>query len=285
MTFNPLAALNCVEITKKLENIVKVVDIGSQTPSIGIYILDIIVKRFKFLNHSQRKNIENIKYKIQSKKTITTKDFFMALNFSVYHSIDVNNAYGSLPFDLNLDLIEEYKYHEVYDLVINNGTGEHIFNQYSLFKNIHQLCEKGGIMLHILPFIDWINHGFYNYNPIFFADLAASNNYQIIKMALANRNGNEIIINRGDYYKVYEQIKPKTEKSFFLKAIDLAKEKLGKNIIIVIAYKKVNNKNFIIPMQGKYLADLNDNSLKNYKNQNTGSEKGINQLADRLKRK
>ena len=104
-------------------------------------------------------------------------------------------------------------------------------------------------------------------------------------MALANRNGNEIIINRGDYYKVYEQIKPKTEKSFFLKAIDLAKEKLGKNIIIVIAYKKVNNKNFIIPMQGKYLADLNDNSLKNYKNQNTGSEKGINQLADRLKRK
>ena len=43
MTFNPLAALNCVEITKKLENIVKVVDIGSQTPSIGIYILDIAI--------------------------------------------------------------------------------------------------------------------------------------------------------------------------------------------------------------------------------------------------
>ena len=38
-------------------------------------------------------------------------------------------------------------------------------------------------MLNILPFIDWINHGFYNFNPIF-ADLAASNNYEIIKISL-----------------------------------------------------------------------------------------------------
>ena len=43
-------------------------------------------------------------------------------------------------------------------------------------------------MLHILPFIDWINHGFYNFNPIFFADLAASNEYEIVKMSFANRN-------------------------------------------------------------------------------------------------
>ena len=87
---------------------------------------------------------------------------------------------------------EKYKFIKVYDLVINNGTGEHIFDQYSLFKNIHNLCNLNGLMLHILPFIDWINHGFYNFHPIFFADLSAANDYEIIKLSMADRNGNEI---------------------------------------------------------------------------------------------
>ena len=45
------------------------------------------------------------------------------------------------------------------DLVINNGTGEHVFNQHALFLNFHNLTKINGIMLNILPFIDWINHG------------------------------------------------------------------------------------------------------------------------------
>ena len=94
--------------------------------------------------------------------------------------------------------------------MVNNGTGEHVFNQHNLFENMHNLTKENGLILNILPFIDWINHGFYNYNPLLFADLAASNNYEVINMSIANRDGNELSINNKNQYGIYyEQIKPK----------------------------------------------------------------------------
>ena len=61
---------------------------------------------------------------------------------------------------------------------------------------MHNFCSVGGVMLHILPFIDWINHGFYSFHPIIFGDMASSNNYKIKKMSFANRDGGELLINK-----------------------------------------------------------------------------------------
>jgi len=285
MTFNPLAALNCVEVSNLINKQSKVIDIGSQTPSLGPDLFERLINKYNFLDNQQILNLKNLKKEIINKKNISTKKFFLSLNFSNYESIDVNGAYNSFLYDLNFDLIEKYDFNQVYDLVINNGTGEHVFNQFSLLKNIHQLCKASGIMLHILPFIDWINHGFYNFNPIFFADLAASNNYDIVKISLANRNGDEIIFDKNYYHHAYEQVKPKIKESFFAKTIDLAKDKLGKNIIIVCALQKLDKKKFIIPLQGKYLEDIENKDLKiKYEKQKLGSSKAINQVADNKKR-
>ena len=127
------------------------------------------------------------------------------------------------------------------NLVINNGTGEHIFNQYSFFKNFHNLTKKNGFMLNILPFIDWINHGFYNFNPIIFADMAASNNYEIIKISQANRWGAEIELKKEEQLVFFEQIKPKNNNSNFSKLIEIAKDKLGPNIILKTILKIIND--------------------------------------------
>ena len=158
MTFNPIAALNCIETFQYLGKDKNVIDIGAQTPTLSISFLENLTKKFIFLNDNQKKGIDNLIKILRNNKKFNTKDFFHALNFSTYKSIDINGAYNSLQLDLNNDLKEKYKFIDVYDLVINNGTGEHIFNQYSLFKNIHNLCSLSGLMLHILPFIDWINH-------------------------------------------------------------------------------------------------------------------------------
>ena len=83
-------------------------------------------------------------------------------------------------------------------------------------------------------------------------------------MSLANRNGDEIVFDKNYYHHVYEQIKPKIKESFFTKTIDLAKDKLGKNIIIVCALKKLDKKEFIIPLQGKYLDDIENKDLKSF---------------------
>ena len=42
-------------------------------------------------------------------------------------------------------------------------------------------------MIHMLPFF-LVNHGFYNFNPILFFDLAIANNYQVIDFCIGNRN-------------------------------------------------------------------------------------------------
>ena len=138
-------------------------------------------------------------------------------------------------------------------------------------------------MLNILPFIDWINHGFYNFNPIIFADMAASNNYEIIKISLANRWGAEIELKKEEQLVFFEQIKPKNNNSNFSKLIEIAKDKLGPNIILKTILKKNDDSSFQIPLQGKYLEDIKSFDL-DYSDQKNGSADAIGQISDSAKR-
>jgi hypothetical protein len=289
MTFNPLAAINSTFISSIFSLIKdkrKAVDLGSQTLSFDHNFIKFLIQKFPSLDKLNINNLEKIIFKMEKKKKIYTKDFFLSLGFDDYISIDINGAYGSLNFDLNKDIFEEFKYNETFDLTINNGTGEHIFNQFMVFKNAHNLTKKDGYMLHILPFIDWINHGFFSFHPIVFADLAAANDYQIEKLALANRDGAEIIIKKEEMKMLFEQIKPNQPLSSLGKLIKFSKEKLGQNILIVAILKKINNNSFKVPLQGKYLSDIkSDISHLYYTQQKPGSSLSENQLPDNIKRK
>ena len=280
MTFNPVAAFNVIECRNIISNNdPKAVDLGSQTSSINNIFVKNLLENNKTINSIQKKNLNNL----SSSQSFTTEDYFKSVGFKEYKSIDINGAYNSLQFDLNKNILETYSYNEKYDLVINNGTGEHVFNQYSLFLNFHNLTKLNGVMLNILPFIDWINHGFYNFNPIFFADLAASNNYEIIKISLANRNGSELRLNNENLSILFEQIKPNKNDSKFEKMIDIAKTKLGRNILLVVITRKLSDNIFKIPLQGKYLSDVS-NLKTDYNTQESGSAIAANQIADNNKR-
>ncbi len=279
MTFNPIAATNVLECKNIiLDNNPIALDLGSQTASIDNTFIKNLIKNKK-INHSQKTSLENL----SNKENFNTKDYFRSLGFKEYKSIDINGAYESLQFDLNKNISKTYNFNEKFDLVINNGTGEHVFNQYSLYLNFHNLTKVNGVMLNILPFIDWINHGFYNFNPIFFADLAASNNYELIKISLANRNGAELKLDNNNFSILFEQIKPHLNNSKFAKMIEIAKEKIGKNILLVVVTKKLSDNDFKIPLQGKYLDDVL-NLKTDYNSQKSGSANAANQVADNNKR-
>tara|TARA_B100000886_G_C20407516_1_gene485499 strand:+ start:18 stop:863 length:846 start_codon:yes stop_codon:yes gene_type:complete len=281
MSFNPVAALNVLECRNIITNdSPKAIDLGCQTPSINKNFISNILKQNLNLNNNQKKNLDNLK----NKKSFSTKDYFYSIGFGDYKSIDINGAYESFQFDLNKNISKTYNFNQKYDLVINNGTGEHVFNQHALFLNFHNLTKNVGIMLNILPFIDWINHGFYNFNPIFFADLAASNNYKIEKISLANRDGAELKLNTSDYSLMFEQIKPHRNDSKFGKIIEIAKTKIGKNILLVVVLKKISDDKFKIPLQGKYLSDIS-NFKTDYDFQTKGSADAGNQIADNEKRR
>jgi hypothetical protein len=280
MTFNPIAAQNVVQCKKIIKHPEPIaIDLGSQTPTLSNDFLDFMIKNNNFLDPFQIDMIN----KLKKKNNFITKDFFKSVGFLDYFSIDINGAYDSYKFDLNKDISQTYKFDTEFDLVINNGTGEHVFNQHSVFLNMHNISKKNGLMLNILPFIDWINHGFYNFNPIFFADLAASNSYEILKISLANRNGAEIELKDLNQNIMFEQIKPYKEKSKFKELLNFAQEKLGKNILLVVIMKKLLNKNFEIPLQGKYLEDISDSNI-GYDDQGPGSANAENQISDNVKR-
>lgn len=115
---------------------------------------------------------------------VSAEDVYKLLGFEEYKCIDMDGRHDALAFDLNKNISATYGYTKKFDLVTNHGTTEHVFDQATAFLNIHNLCAEGGIMLHALPFQGYINHGFYNYQPGFYRDLAAANNYSMIGMFL-----------------------------------------------------------------------------------------------------
>ena len=116
----------------------------------------------------------------------STKEWYQSIGFKNYLAIDVNTERDAVAMDLNLDIVQTYDFKEQFDLVTNNGTGEHVFNQYMVFKNAHDLCRTGGFMIHVLPFYRWVDHGFFNYNPNLFPCLANQNGYELRELWIAS---------------------------------------------------------------------------------------------------
>ncbi len=192
MTFNPLAGKLIAQISGQAEGGLSVVELGNQTFTVSDKILEQVpgwvggrIDKIRF------KNIQTLDALGRKNKVA---DYYRALGFEEYTSIDVNDKFGSLAMDLNENLKTHYGFEKEYDLVTNNGTGEHIFDQAMVFRNIHQLAKQGGLMLHVMPFLHWENHGFYNYNPILYLDVAEANHYEVVRLSIANRWGDEVLV-------------------------------------------------------------------------------------------
>ena len=214
MTFNPMMAKAVVKIRQFLPEAPTVLEFGNQTLTVGIEGTDIT----------------------------TVEGFYKNIGFKDYFAVDMNEKFGSKIADLN-SLLDGWSWwpgpegnDTEFDLVTNNGTGEHIFNQHSVFSNIHYLCKKDGLMLHVLPWINWQNHGFYNFHPTLFYDLADANGYEILDMYAGDRDGN---ITHPNLYR--DEIKKP--------------DPTDKNVLIVVALKKTSEAEFKTPIQGKYQKD------------------------------
>ena len=125
-------------------------------------------------------------------------EFYAALGMDQYSSIDINGQLNSLPFDLNSCIEERYAFTERFDLVTNNGTTEHLFNQQAVFDNIHRMTTVGGLMLHAVPFLNYVNHCFFNYSPTFFYNLATANRYDLCLLGIGVKEGQAIVAAQKD---------------------------------------------------------------------------------------
>jgi hypothetical protein len=92
---------------------------------------------------------------------------------------DIDGTPNAVPLDLNHDRAPLFMRGK-FAVVTNYGTSEHVANQYNLFKVVHDLTRRWGIMIHHVPAQGFLNHGLLNYNPKFFWMLARSNRYKVL---------------------------------------------------------------------------------------------------------
>ncbi|MDR1741721.1 MAG: CBS domain-containing protein [Synergistaceae bacterium] len=105
---------------------------------------------------------------------------YAALGICDYQCIDADGRNGAIVFDLNRSIKSEYGFNKEFDLVTNFGTAEHCFNQYEVFRNMHDLCRAGGVLIGFYPTQGCINHGYFHYTPKLLLELALANRYEIL---------------------------------------------------------------------------------------------------------
>lgn len=276
MAFNPLMIRLTAEIVPKLRPLATVVELGNQTfkPSRNI-LTEVAAFMKQECSGWSDGDLMAINERTGVALEESSADYMKSLGYGSYTCIDVNQRYGALQMDLNYLLAEKYQFSDEFDIVTNNGTGEHIFDQASVFRNIHALTRTGGVMIHVMPFHNYINHGFYNFQPILFHDLAKANQYNILRVSLASRGGREItfageekvrttravktypldaILDRTIAWPGFHDLKSRTVRRSMM-PIAKAMRSLSTsraNMLIVAVLQKTRSDAFRIPMQGMY---------------------------------
>ena len=114
-------------------------------------------------------------------KKETGKKYYQNKGVKKHISIDLNSKDGALPLDLDFPL--PFSLLKGFDLVTDYGTIEHVNNQFQVFKNVHDICKKQGLMIHIIPSIGSAKgHGRYYYSEEFMNELGKACGYKIIKV-------------------------------------------------------------------------------------------------------
>lgn len=118
----------------------------------------------------------------------TGKEYFSAMGFT-HTSVDINGEDGSLIKDLRIP--EQFlEWHGKFDVVTNAGTTEHVEpheNQYEAFSIIHNCVKHNGIIIHINPDVDeldhkgmWRGHCHTYYSTEFYQMLSSECGYKIL---------------------------------------------------------------------------------------------------------
>jgi len=90
------------------------------------------------------------------------------------------------------------EYMNYFDVITNIGCLEHIIPlelHYDIWKNLHDMCKVGGVMIHIMPddyecfmYLRWLGHCTIYFSTEFFENLASKLGYEIVNNELLNFN-------------------------------------------------------------------------------------------------
>ena len=119
-----------------------------------------------------------------------------------YDSIDIAKGYNTTIVDLNAQVLPADMVAS-YDSVLNFGTSEHILNQMNTFAAVHTATKAGGMIMHSVPSVGFVDHGYFCYTSRFFFDMAGYNEYELVDMWFEQTEGCENLFASARQYQTY----------------------------------------------------------------------------------
>ena len=136
-------------------------------------------KLFKF--HS----MENKFVKNSTEENINLKDLFMDIGFKEIDILD-NSDYEGANILVNMNNLQnDVSLLKKYDFIFDWGTIEHVYNIPNYLNNIYNFLKKDGYYYGVTPMSGWVEHGFYQFSPVFFRD-AFKHNWETIFLKILN---------------------------------------------------------------------------------------------------
>lgn len=111
---------------------------------------------------------------------VTAESFFKAFGFAKMDSLDIPGSEhrAAIQHDLNQPLPEEYR--GKYNLLLDPGTMEHVFDQKACMQTIVDALAVGGVVVNFVPIYSY-NGGYYSINPNVLHDFYSVNGFEDIR--------------------------------------------------------------------------------------------------------
>lgn len=160
---------------------------GNQDIYADIEMIKKWLKEYKLPYLSSKKNYKSTSLDLkqinsESENFIHAKTFFEQIGIKEKDYYDVDKFDFDQPKIIH-DLEKPFnkKYNNFFNLIIDSGTLEHIFDIKSVMANTVKITKIGGYVLQIIPANNYLNHGFYQLSPTFFYDFYTANGFKIIE--------------------------------------------------------------------------------------------------------
>jgi SAM-dependent methyltransferase len=114
----------------------------------------------------------------------TAQSFFAACGYRQTRALDVSDVEGAeIIFDLNADDTPAELTGQ-FDVVFNGGTIEHVFHVPNALSHITRMLRPNGVVVHLNPCHNWVDHGFYQFGPTLFFDYYEAARFEPLESAL-----------------------------------------------------------------------------------------------------
>jgi hypothetical protein len=107
---------------------------------------------------------------------VHARTFFEMMGLTGYADIDVSSVDAPVIIhDLNEPVPSEL--HRKYDLVLDGGTAEHVFDTRTVLESMARMVRVGGHVVHVSPVAGYIGHGMFSFSPDTLFEFYAANGF------------------------------------------------------------------------------------------------------------